>query len=181
MDNVRTLRRFGAYLEGIGHRPYYCSPQPSNGSVPIERLAEQLAIYVETTFDRNEPVNLFGFSMGGLIDRYFLQRLGGVERVARFVTVATPHQGTQTARVFPFPAAVQMRPSSDFLNDLNSDLTALEQVRFTSIWTPFDLTIVPSTSSVLPVGRSRRVYAAAHGLIPYDPFVMRSVGEALSE
>lgn len=181
MDNVGTMRRFSAYLEGIGQRPIICSPQPSNGSAPIELLAEQLGRFVEEKFGADDPVNLFGFSMGGLIDRYYLQKLSGVRRVRKLVTVATPHQGTQTARVFPFVAAVQMRPGSDFLADLNRDLSALEAVQFTSIWTPFDLTIVPSTSSVLPVGRARRVYAAAHGLIPYDPFVMRTVGETLSE
>jgi triacylglycerol lipase len=180
MDNVRTMRRFAAYLEGIGQQPVICSPQPSNGSARIEVLAEQLAQFIVARFGSDEPVNLFGFSMGGLIDRYYLQKLGGVKRVQKLVTVATPHQGTMTARIFPFVAAVQMRPGSDFLSDLNGDLSTLEQVEFTSIWTPFDLTIVPSTSSVLPVGESKRVYAAAHGLIPYDPFVMRTVGETLS-
>ena len=39
----------------------------------------------------------------------------------------------------------------------NQDLTVLEQIRFTSIWSPLDLMIVPNTSSLMPVGRMQRV------------------------
>jgi triacylglycerol lipase len=74
-----------------------------------------------------------------------------------------------------------MRPDSDFILDLNSDLSALERVQFTSIWSPFDLTIVPANSSVLPVGTTRRVWSPAHGIMMYDPNVMRVIAQVLAE
>lgn len=50
-----------------------------------------------------------------------------------------------------------MRPNSDFLCDLNRDCATLERAGFVSIWTRFDLMIVPARSSLLPVGRSVHV------------------------
>lgn len=183
LDNDRTLARLRTYLELNGVRAVICSPQPSDGTAPIERLAGQLAAFVESGFGPDEPVNLFGFSMGGLIHRVFLQQMGGWRRVHKFVTVATPHRGTMTAqlatRMTPNEAWVQMRPDSDFIMGLNSDLSALERVQFTSVWSPLDLTIVPANSSVLPVGKSRRVWSPAHGIMMYDPNVMRVVAGLL--
>lgn len=179
LDNDRTLSRLRTYLELQGVRAVICSPQPSNGSAPIERLAEQVAAFIESGFGAEEPVNLFGFSMGGLIHRVYIQQMGGWRRVHKFVTVATPHRGTMTARFATLQGASQMRPESEFIQSLNRDLSALENVQFTSIWSPFDLTIVPANSSILPVGKMRRIWSPAHGVMMYDPNVMRVVAGVL--
>lgn len=181
LDNNRTLSRLRTFLEVAGHHCVICSPQPSDGSVPIPRLAQQLADFIDGGFAPDEPVNLFGFSMGGLIHRYYLQKMDGWRRVRKFVTVASPHRGTMTARLATYEAALQMRPDSDFIADLNRDLSPLQQVEFTSIWSPFDLTIVPANSSVLPVGKARRVWSPAHGVMMYDPNVMRVIAQTLAE
>lgn len=181
LDNDRTLSRLRTFLELNGVRAVICSPQPSDGSAPIQRLAEQLAAFVEHGFGAQEPVNLFGFSMGGLIHRVYLQEMEGWRRVNKFVTVATPHRGTMTARLASHQAGLQMRPDSDFIMQLNHDLSPLERVRFTSVWSPFDLTIVPANSSVLPVGKSKRVWSPAHGIMMYDTNVMRVVAQLLKD
>src|SRR6185436_5431091 len=94
--------------------------------------------------------DLIGFSMGGLIARYYLQRLGGIEKVGRFVSIAAPHQGTHMARLGGLPGWVQMRPGSEFLRDLASDADVLRRVNFTSFYTPLDAVIVPARSSEMP-------------------------------
>jgi triacylglycerol lipase len=180
-DDARILRALGRQLARQGLTPYPISPQPSNGRMQIERLAEQLAARIDALFGPGERVNLFGFSMGGLICRYYVQQLGGAERTGRLVTLASPHQGTWTAYAcHRRPACVQMRPGSPFLDVLNRDLSALDAVDFVSLWTPFDLTIQPATSSHLPVGRVVRVLSPAHGLLLYDPLVLRIVATYLS-
>jgi len=52
------------------------------------------------------------------------------------------------------PGCVQMRPDSPFLQ-LNQDAIMLEQLNFTSIWTPFDLMIVPGNSSQMQWVKSK--------------------------
>ena len=73
-----------------------------------------------------------------------------------------------------------MRPDSAFLRDLNRDCSILERTGFVSLWTRFDLMIVPARSSVLPVGRSIHVGALAHPLMVNDRRVLRLVENILS-
>ena len=56
---------------------------------------------------------LIGHSLGGLIARYYVQCLGGDERVHTLVTLGTPHGGTATAYLRARPAGRQLRPGSD--------------------------------------------------------------------
>ena len=180
LDSLKTLESLAKYLRRRGHRPMICSPQPSDGSAPLEELADQLAAFIDKAAPGDEPINLFGFSMGGLITRLYLQRFNQYHRVQRYVTVAAPHRGTQTAHVFAtLPGIQQMKPGSPLLRQLEEDLDKLKTVYFVSIWTPLDLTIIPADSSELPVGISRRILSPAHGLLMYDPRVQHAVSLAL--
>ncbi|MFH1872975.1 MAG: alpha/beta fold hydrolase [Pseudomonadota bacterium] len=60
---------------------------------------------------------LVGHSMGGLASRAYLRRFGKA-RVARLVTLGTPHQGTRLARLGPGSNARQMRLGSSWLSEL---------------------------------------------------------------
>jgi triacylglycerol lipase len=181
MDNERTLKVLANALNKAGQHAFICSPQPSDLSLPIPVMAAQLAEFIDATFGAEAPINLFGFSMGGLIGRVYLQKMAGWRRVQRFVTCATPHNGTILARFTHRPGAKQMQRNSPFLKDLNGDLTALQQIHFTSIWSPLDLMIVPNSSSLMPVGRMQRVMSPAHVLMPYDPQVHHAVIDALEK
>ena len=119
--------------------------------------------------------------MGGIVSRYYVQRLGGIERVQRFITISSPHQGTTVAHLSQLPGCRQMRPSSFLIQDLNQDVEMLEQLNFTSIWTPFDLMIVPAKSSRLPVGREVVLPVAAHAWMLKDSRCIQAVVAALSE
>ncbi|MFB2876090.1 esterase/lipase family protein [Floridanema aerugineum] len=154
---------------------------PNNCSRPLDYLAKQIANYVEKTFPPEQPIDIVGFSMGGIVSRYYIQRLGGIDRVGRFITISSPHHGTVLAYLLDRPGSIQMRPDSPFLADLNRDFAMLDRINFTSIWTPFDLMIVPPTSSQLLVGRDVQVPVALHAWMITDPKAIAAVVEALSE
>jgi triacylglycerol lipase len=179
LDNIATMGKMADYLNDAGFQALLCSPQPSDGRAPIEELAAQLADFVAQALPDGERFHYIGFSMGGLIGRYYLQELGGRARMANLVTISTPHRGTYMANSLWLPAVRQMRPESDFIHQLNSDLTALAERRFVSIWTPLDLSVVPPSNSELPVGESRRVFGIAHALMPMNRRVWRAVEESL--
>jgi len=180
-DDVRVLRALVNYLKKVNLAPYPISPQPSNGMVGIDVLAAQLGDAIDLTFGPDQPINLVGFSMGGLICRMYVQKLGGVTRTRRLVTVATPHQGTWSAYTYNRPACLQMRPGSAFLAELNEDISALEQVQFSSIWSPLDLTILPATSSCFNVGQMLPILSPFHGTLLFDPRVLRLVATVLQQ
>ena len=116
-DDERKLRMLVRRLQQAGRQPIAISPQPSDGSAPIDTLARLLADAISDALGPDQPLDLFGFSMGGLICRYYLQQLGGLWRTRRFVTLASPHRGTWVAYRYPGRAAArQMRPYSPFSN-----------------------------------------------------------------
>lgn len=180
-DSAALFHVMAPYLRAQGRTVYSLDMVPNNGAEPLEKLAAQVEEYVQRTLPPDFSFDLVGFSMGGIVGRYYLQRLGGLQRVQRFITLSSPHNGTVAAYARPNPGGRQMRPNSAFLRDLNRDLWMLEQINFTSIWTPLDLVIVPANSSQLPVGRDVQVWVGGHAWMVTDPRSLALVDEALRE
>jgi triacylglycerol lipase len=174
-DDAGSLHTLERFLQRQGIPAYTISPQPSNGQVRIEVLAERLAAAIAERFPAPTPIDLVGFSMGGLICRSYLQQMESGQRIERLLTIATPHQGTWTAYTYDRPACIQMRPGSHFLKALNRDLAPLQRITFTSIWTPLDLTILPASSSYLPVGEMVPMLSPFHRTLVIDPRILHTV------
>ncbi len=175
-----TFGRMVRYLGRRGIEAHTLDLVPSDGSAPLDELAKQIGAYAADRFPAGAPFDLVGFSMGGVVCRWYLQRLGGIERVRRFVSISSPHRGTATAYLRRGRGCEQMRPGSALLRDLDRDVGALARIEVTSIWTPLDLMILPPESSRLPVGREVLVAAPIHGLMLHDPRALRAVADALS-
>lgn len=170
-----------AYLRKQGWVVHSLDLIPANGDCELDRLAHQLETYIQLTLPSQQPFDLIGYSMGGIVSRYYVQRLGGLDRVQRFITIASPHNGTLTAYLSQRPGCLQMRPNSLFLNSLNRDILMLEKLNFTSIWTPMDLMIVPATSSQMRVGRDVQVNVPLHRWMVQDFRGLEAVASALRE
>jgi triacylglycerol lipase len=180
LDNTHKLSSLVNLLQRSGLEPLAISPQPSDGSVGIDNLAVKLAQEIDAKLGPDQPIEFFGFSMGGLIGRYYVQELGGAKRVRRLLTLATPHRGSLTARLLPpRPALTQMYPDSEFLMELNRDLTPLTETNFKALWTPFDLSVTPASNCYLPSLPERRLFSPFHGTLLRDPIVLREVVRCL--
>jgi triacylglycerol lipase len=180
-DTSRLFKRLKAYLEERGWQVHTIDLSPNNGKAGLEVLAGQVHAYIQQHLGPGAPLDLIGFSMGGLVARYYVQRLGGLQHVQRLITISSPHQGTWTAYLLPRLGVRQMRPGSEFLQDLDSDRHQLKSIRFTSIWTPLDLMIVPARSSILPEARTVRLLVSHHAGMAGNERVMREVEAALSD
>jgi triacylglycerol lipase len=167
------------WLQSKGLQVHSLNLIPNNGDAGIDELANQIAVYIGTRIPAGKLIDLVGFSMGGLVVRYYLQPLGGSERVQRFIAISSPHHGTWTVFLRGNPGARQMRPGSDFLQDLNRDAAVLNRIQLTTIRTPFDLMIIPSSSSELAAARSIRVNVPAHPLMVRDRRVLEWVHRLL--
>lgn len=181
---IRTsavFRRMSSYLTQQGWSVHSFNLTPNDASLGLDQLAIQVADYVDKTFTPEQAIDLIGLSMGGLVTRYYVQRLGGIDRVQRFITISAPHQGTRMAYLLPRLGCIQMRPGSAFLEDLNQDARMLERLNLTSIWTPWDFIIVPACSSQMPVGREVKVPVFAHAFMVRDSRSLQAVVSALSE
>jgi len=163
-------------LKNHGWRPEIWD-YPSTGYVALDELARNLEKYIDS-HHTGKP-HIVAYSMGGLIARYFIQKLGGTERISSFITLATPHHGTVRANILPGEGFVQMRVGSEFLRDLNSDLTPLTRIPFISLWTPWDITVFPAKNSYLEEFPRMKIQAPLHNLITWMPSSLRVVNHAL--
>jgi len=179
-DTTALFGRMTPYLVEQGWSVYSLDLKPNDGRLGLDKLAAQVAEYAAQNFAQ-QPFDLVGFSMGGIVSRYYVQRLGGLKQVQRFITIASPHHGTWTAYFRPNLGGTQMRRDSAFLADLNQDMTDLEQLNFTSIWTQRDLMIVPAASSRMSVGKNVQIPVSGHAWMVTDPRSLKAVATALSE
>ena len=136
----------------------------------VEELARVVAGRVEQLI-RDHPgerLDLVGHSQGGLVARYYVQKLNGAHRVRHLVTLGTPHRGTPWAYSGylvgrALPSLRQMAPGSPLLRELADD-SFPESVRLTSIYSQRDPFCTPS-SCRLEDGRGAHLknIEVAHG------------------
>ena len=174
------MERLARHLRSQGREVFQPTLTPNGGHTPIEDLARQLADFIAQNIG-GRRFDLVGFSMGGLITRHYVQRLGGIGKTGRFITMATPHHGTHMARIASLPGWVQMRPGSEFLRDLARDADVLLAIPFTSFYTPLDTIIVPARSSEMPQARNVRMWAAMHPSFILERRCIRAVASALHD
>lgn len=180
-DTGKIFTTMARYFEERGLRTLAPSLRPSSGAQGLEALARQLKNCIDAEVAPEDTLDLIGFSMGGLISRYYLQRLGGLERVRRFVAISVPQHGSLWAWALPNQGCRQMRPGSSFLQDINKDIAGLAQIDLLTLWTPFDLMIVPASSSVIPLGKEVKLPVLLHDWMIKDKRVLQAVAAFLLE
>lgn len=179
-DTVAKFKTMTAYLTTQGWSVHSLNLSPNNGWAPLEFLAQQVADYVGDHFAPDQKIDLVGFSMGGLVTRYYLQRLGGHEKVQRYISISAPNHGTVLGFGWPLKGILQMCPGSQFLEDLNRDyFQFLNKLQVTVIWTPFDLMIIPAQSSQLGIGKEVKLSVLIHALMVSDRRTLEVVRNAL--
>ncbi|MEL6163105.1 MAG: alpha/beta fold hydrolase [Cyanobacteria bacterium J06628_3] len=180
-DTGKVFRKMIPFLKERGLTVYDLDLSPNDGSKGLDDLAEQVATKVKSTFGGEQTFDLLGFSMGGIVSRYYVQRLGGINQVQRFITLSAPNHGTLTGYFNQGLGCVQMRPNSALLRDLNSDAQMLSQINFTSIWTPYDTMIFPASSSKMSVGDNLTVPVLVHAWMLTDKKSLSAIANSLSK
>ncbi|AJP03415.1 lipase [Streptomyces cyaneogriseus subsp. noncyanogenus] len=173
----RSLAQHGArQLVSLNYSPLTCD---------IRIAAELLGRHVEELCDRTGSgrVDIVGHSLGGLIARYYVQRLGGDARVRTLVTLGTPHAGTKVAPLADaHPIVRQMRPGSPVIEELAGPAPGC-RTRFVSFWSDLDRLMDPLRTACLDhpdlITRNIRVSGIGHLALPVHPAVANGVRQAL--
>lgn len=115
-----------------------------------------------------QRVVILAHSMGGLAARAYL-RQHGAARVARLITLGTPHHGTSLANLGLGANARQMRraraggtPESGWLRTLAGQEGEATRSLVTSIYSHHDNIVAPQTSSHLPGARNIALGGVGH-------------------
>lgn len=124
-------------------------------------------------------VILVGHSMGGLVLRAYLRRHGRA-RVARIVTLGSPHQGTRLARLGIGRNARQMRMGSSWLAALAQPGAAPLPPGSVSIFSCHDNYVFPQrVCSTLEGAASVAIGGVSHLGMAFSPLVLETLLEAL--
>jgi triacylglycerol lipase len=151
----------------------------------IRAAAEGLAVQVEALVARTgyERIHVVGHSLGGLIARYYVQRLGGDLRVHTLVTLGTPHHGTLAAHLVPFQLCRQLRPSSDLYAELDEPANC--RTRFVAFWSDLDQLVVPHDNARLRhpdlTIDNEKVFGVGHMSLPINAAIVQKVAQVLGE
>lgn len=113
----------------------------------VESAAAALGRHIEQICQDtgHERVHVVGHSLGGLVARYLVQRLGGDARIESLVTLGTPHAGTRWAHVLPTPLVRQLRPGSPLMRELAEPAPSC-RTRITAVYSDLDQVVVPSAA-----------------------------------
>ncbi|GAB2861338.1 alpha/beta fold hydrolase [Streptomyces deserti] len=173
----RSLAQHGRHrIESLNYSPLTCD---------IRVAAELLGRHIEEICERtgSRQVDVVGHSLGGLIARYYVQRLGGDTRVRTLVTLGTPHSGT---RVVPLanahPIVRQMRPGSPVLEELSRPAPGC-RTYFVSFWSDLDHIMDPLETACIDhpdlKAQNIRVTGIGHLALPVHPAVAAGIRQAL--
>jgi pimeloyl-ACP methyl ester carboxylesterase len=152
----------------------------------IPSAARRLAGHVEQLCAETgyERVHIVGHSLGGLIARYYVQRMGGDARVHTLVCLGTPHKGTYAARLVPRRIAGQLRPDSAVIAELARPARQC-RTRFISVWSDLDQLIVPKQSARIDHpdlhAHNMLVRGLGHLSLPVDGRVVHAICMTLAQ
>ncbi len=152
----------------------------------IRTAATLLARHVEEVCAHtgHERVDMVGHSLGGLVARYYIQRMGGDARVRTLVTLGTPHGGTRVAPLASaHPLVRQMRPESEVIRELAGPVPHCA-TQFIGFWSDLDQIMVPVETARIDHpdlhARNVRVSGVGHLALPVHGEVAAGIRQALT-
>lgn len=176
------------------------------GITPVEPRATEFARFVDEVLADSgaDEIDLIGHSEGGTMPFHFLTRLGGADKVDRYIGIAPLYRGTSQwglagliGELYSSPAGQvltdvcgacrDMVSGSAFLAELDPHGDAAPGVQFTNIMTRYDQNATPYTTGVLEGRNVRNVVVqdlcsqdySDHYQITYSPTTAHIVLGAL--
>lgn len=139
----------------------------------IERIARSLKRIVDR-IPEGGRVHLVGHSLGGLVARWYVQELGGHERVAQTISLGSPFGGTERARRFRFLVGADLCRTSPILARLRARAHD-HDVPHMSVVGDADSLIVPCESAIFPRGDVVVLPGLGHNSLLFDPDAITTV------
>ena len=164
--------------EGISHAGIDLEPVAGSIDDYAPLIEERVRALCATTGAAR--IAIVAHSMGGLAARAWMRRYGSA-RVARVITLGTPHHGTKLARFGLGANAVQMRRDGPWLRDLAASEGPDVRARIVSIYTHHDNIVAPQDSSVLPGAHNVAFGGVGHVALGSNPRVLAEVLRILRE
>ncbi len=154
---------------------------PFDGREGVEYAAQSLKQQIAARFGERETIAIIGFSMGGIVARFYLQQLGGNVRTSHLFTVSSPHLGSYMAYLpYPSKAFRQLRPNSKLLSLLDESVDTLDELSLYSYCAAVDYTVAPSRSH-WSAATSKQFKVYLHMSMIFSHKVAREIAKQLTK
>jgi hypothetical protein len=145
-----------------------------SGRSRFETLGAQLAAQIRR---HDQPVNLIGFSMGGLVIRA-AHLHDPTLPIQRAVLLNSPLRGSLLAYALPIGGIRQMRPSDEFLRRVKNTPWNIPTL---VTWCPGDTAVIPGRSARWPAAQETICCSVPMHIWPvYSPGIHRRIVEFLA-
>ena len=147
--------------------------------VELTNLIDQLIV---EKYGLEQEIDILGFSMGGIIGRYWINKLNGHKRTKRFMTIGSPHNGTLASQLvpkYPFRGISEMKINSSLLRDLANYDYFLNDIDCISFFTYWDLMVFPGWRANLNVGEKISLNIFKHRNLVRNPVAVERIIERI--
>jgi len=170
-------------LDDIGIEYFAPTLNHSYGMTSIVDLTNKLNELILEKYGSKKELDILGFSMGGIIARYWIQEFNSIRRTRRFISIGTPHKGTLIAQLvpkYPFRGISEMKINSRFLRELAKNDFFLDDIECINFFTYWDLMVFPGWWTNLNQGRKISVRVYKHrNLVRNKSAVDKIIGEII--
>ena len=154
----------------------------SYGRTSIVELTNSINKLILKKYGLEKEIDILGFSMGGIISRYWIKKYNGYKRTRRFITVGSPHRGTfasQFVPKYPFRGISEMKINSSLLRDLSNYDYLLDDIECISFFTYWDLMVFPGWRANLNTGDKISLKIFKHRNLVRDPLAVERIIERI--
>ena len=150
-------------LDEIGIEYFAPTLKHSYGMTSIVELTKLLDNLILEKYGLEKELDILGFSMGGVIGRYWIKKFNGYKRTRKFITVGSPNKGTLVSQLvpkYPFRGISEMKINSPLLRELSRCDYLLSGINCISFFTYWDLMVFPGWRACLNSGEkiSLKIY-----------------------
>ena len=148
------------------------------GRISIVDLAESLDEIIIKKYGNEKEIDILGFSMGGIIARYWIKKFNGYLKTKRFISIGSPHNGTLTAQLVPrnlLKGISEMKINSSLLKELSEYDYLLKEIECISFYTRWDLMVFPGWRAKLPIGKIFNLSIYKHRNLVRNPIAIDAI------
>jgi pimeloyl-ACP methyl ester carboxylesterase len=124
-------------------------------------------------------VVLVGHSLGGLVARAYLRDPSGAGRVAKLITLGSPHHGSALARWAVGIDGQQLRPGHPWLTKLNETESEPPPVPIVSLFSWHDNLVAPRSSAELAHAESIPLVGIGHLSLLFSDAVAQRLSQEI--
>ena len=169
-------------LDEIGIEYFAPTLKHQYGMTSIVELTNLLNDLILEKYGYEKELDILGFSMGGIIGRYWIKKLNGYKRTKRFITIGSPHKGTLISQLvpkYPFTGIAEMKINSLLLRDLSGYDDLLSEINCISFFTYWDLMVFPGWRASLNSGEKISLRIYKHKNLVKNPYAVDKILDRL--